>query len=630
MRQGWAQRPEGEQMKITRSVKFALATAASLGLAVSLLAPAQAAKNGTVYTYETNPLSGFNSSVVGFNLVTNSTAGYLRNSGFGYYDNKRNWIQNTTFGTYKVVSNKATDFQVQYTVKPGRLWSDGTPITGIDLLLTHVSTSRQYAKAAGLGDWDAKDVMAFNNANLSSSTYALFNAGDPLVSADQMSVTVRYKQKFPDWWLGGLSPSPVHAYMHMVEGKTSLQSVAANEAARDRFYAAYKAKTTSVLKEIGKIWSTGYNTPDVNAATTNPLLWVGNGGFMVVSAVKGSSTTFKANPRYNSGPAVSGDIENIVMKYIADGNPAIQALENGELSIYAGQQTVDGLAALRKIKGVTSVGGEGGTYEHVDLRSGAYYSGGTPYTGLFAGNGAKATDLRRAFLLCVPRQEIIDKLIAPVNPDIPVLRSVTVPTHVDPMYPKLIGANGSAYYVGPQASLNARGLALVKKHAPNALKNPLKVNFLVPGNNPRRAAQALLIKANLIKCGFDVQNDIVVNWSPELRNSKYDATFFGWAATSTAQGSIRANWRSDGSNNYSGSLGGSGLDANLDDVFSRPMSDTVKLGAFTKIEREIFGKAYTLPLYQHPAVLAYDSDIKNVKLSGLSPTSVWNYWEWKY
>ena len=617
-------------MKLSRGVKFALATTASLGLAVSLLAPAQAAKNGTVYTYETNPLSGFNSNVVGYNLVTNSVAGYLRSSGFGYYDNKRNWIQNTTFGTYKVVSNKSNDFRVQYTVKPGRLWSDGTPINGIDLLLTHVSTSREYAKAAGLGDWAAKDVMAFNNANLSSSTYALFNAGDPIVSPDQMSVTVRYKQKFPDWWLGGLSPNPVHAYVHIAEGKTSLQSVAANEAARDRFYEAYKNKTTSLLKEIGKIWSTAYNTPDVNASTTNPLLWVGNGGFTVVSAVKGASTTFKANPRYNSGPAVSGDIENIVMKYIADGNPAIQALENGELSIYSGQQTVDGFAALKKIKGINVSSGPGGTYEHVDLRTGPYYSGGTPYNGLFAGNGTKATDLRKAFLLCVPRAEIVEKLIAPIDPEIPVLRSVTVPTHIDSMYADLIKVNGSAYYVGSQDSLNKRGLALVKKHYPDALRNPLEVNFLVPGNNPRRAAQSLLIKANAAKCGFDVKNDVVVNWSPELRNSKYDATFFGWAATSTAQGTIRANWRSDGSNNYSGALGGAALDSYLDDVFSRPMNDKVKSGAFQKIERVIFDKAYTLPLFQHPAVLAYDSDLKGVKLNALNPTTVWNYWEWKY
>jgi peptide/nickel transport system substrate-binding protein len=412
--------------------------ALSIVLAASLASPAKAAKNGTVNLYETNPLSGFNGAVTGFNLVTNTTIGYLRSSGFGYYDNKRNWIQNTTFGSYKVVSNKATDFRVQYTVAPGRVWSDGTPITGIDLLLTHVIFSREYAKAAGLGDWAAKDVMAFNSAGISSSTYSQFVAGDPIVSSDEMSVTVRYKQKFPNWDLGGLGPNPVHAWLQVAEGKTSLQSASANEAARDRFYAAYKSKDTDVLKSIGKVWSTGFNITDVNAATTNPLLWVTNGGFNTVSAIKGQSVTLKANPRYNSGPKMSGDIENIVMKFVSDGNPAIQALENGEISIYAGQQTADGVAALKKLKGITTVGGEGGAYEHVDLRSGPYYSGGTPYNGLFSGNGTKATDLRKAFLLCVPRQEIITKLVTPVNPDLPPLRSVTVPTHVDPMYSKLL------------------------------------------------------------------------------------------------------------------------------------------------------------------------------------------------
>jgi peptide/nickel transport system substrate-binding protein len=428
-----------------------------------------------------------------------------------------------------------------------------------------------------------------------------------------------------------IGPRPSHAYVHIAEGKTALQTVAANEAARDRFYAAYKAKSTALLKDMGKVWSTSYNIQDVNASTTNPLLWVGNGAFTVVSAIKGQSTTLKANPRYNSGPAVSGDIQNIIQKYVADGNPVVQALANGEISLYAGQQTADGVAALKKISGVTTFGGLGGAYEHVDLRSGAYSgSGGTPYTGPFAGNGEKATQLRRAFLLCVPREEVVAKLVTPINPDIKPLRSVTVPSTVDPLYDRVVTANGSKYYEGTQESKNKRALAIVSKYQPNALTNPIKINFLVPGNNARRAAQALLIDANMGKCGFDTVMDTVVDWSPQLRNSKYDATFFAWAANSTAQGTIRANWRSDGSNNYSGAIGGSGLDANLDDVFSRPMSPSVLATAFIKIERTVFGNAYTLPMYQHPAVLAYDNDLKGVKLSALTPVKEWNFWEWKY
>ena len=121
------------------TLRTVLVGSLSILLAASILTPAKAAKNGTVIIHETNPLSGFNNAVVGYNLVTNGTIGALTGMGFGYYDNNRNWIQNTTFGTYKVVSNKATDFRVQYTVKPGRVWSDGTPITGIDLLLSHVN-----------------------------------------------------------------------------------------------------------------------------------------------------------------------------------------------------------------------------------------------------------------------------------------------------------------------------------------------------------------------------------------------------------------------------------------------------------------------------------------------------------
>lgn len=612
-----------------KTLRTVLVGSLSILLAASMLTPAKAAKNGTIVLYETNPLSCFNSAVIGCNLVTNSVIGALTGMGFGYYDDNRNWIQNTTFGTYKVVSNKATDFRVQYTVKPGRVWSDGTPITGIDLLLSHVIYSREYAKAAGIGNWDGDKKFDFNSQGISSSSYSLFVAGDPIVSADEMSVTFLYSKKFPDWWLSVIGPRPTHALVHLAEGKTGLQTVAANEAARDRFYAAYKAKSTALLKDMGKVWSTTA-AADVNAATTNPLLWVGNGPFTLVSAIKGQSTTLKANPRYNSGPAVSGDIQNIVQKYVADGNPAIQALANGEITIYAGQQTADGVAALKKLTGVKTEFAMNSTYEHVDLRSGPYFSGGTPYTGPFAGNGEKATQLRRAFLLCVPREEIVTKLVNTINPDVKPLRSVAVPSTIDPLYNRVITANGSAYYEGSQESKNKRALAIVKKYVPNALTNPIKINFLVPGNNARRAAQALLIDANMAKCGFDTVMDTVVDWSPQLRNSKYDATFFGWQATSTAQGTIRGNWRSDASNNYNGSNGGAALDANLDDVFSRPMSPSVLATAFIKIERTIFGNAYTLPMYQHPAVLAYDADLKGVKLSALSPVKEWNFWEWKY
>jgi len=47
-------------------------------------------------------------------------------------------------------------------------------------------------------------------------------------------------------------------------------------------------------------------------------------------------------------------------------------------------------------------------------------------------------------------------------------------------------------------------------------------------------------------------------------------------------------------------------------------------------ERIVNQNALTLAIFQHPAVTAYNSTLKNVKPAPLSPTLVWNYWEWTY
>ncbi len=618
-------------MKTKHTVRVAITALASLGLVAGILAPAQAAR-GTVIVHDTNPHSGFNNAVQGFNLATNATIRYLRFSDFNYYGQNRNLIQNTTLGTYRITSNKSTDFRYTMTVKPGRLWSDGTPITAEDLLLNHVICSREYAKAAGLGDYDKDKLpgMSFNAACLLSSSYTLFNAGEPILSSDKMSITFRFKQRFPDWDLGLPSLSPVHAYVHIANGKTSLQSVAANEAARDEFVKAYTAKDTKLLKAIGDIWSKSYNITTINPATTNPLLWVGNGGFNVVSATPGigGSVTFKANPRYNSGPAVTGSIDNVVIKYVTDGTPAIQALENGEITMYNGQPTGDGIAALKKLKGVTVLAGRGATYEHINPRVGTI-AGQAPYTGVFAGMSTRAIDLRRGFLLCVPRQEIIEKLVHVMNPDIELLNTATVMPN-DPRYKAITAANGSKFFTGSQTSLNNRATALVRKHVPDALTKPIKVNMLVPGANQRRADQAQLIKANLRKCGFDVALDTQVSWSPILIDSKYDVVFFGWQSTSTAQSGHRAIFHPSGSNNRTAADGGASMNASLDRIFGSVLSDKVLQTEFIKIDRKIFEYGFSLPIYQHPSFAAWDSDLKNVKPRDLGPTLVWNYWEWTY
>jgi peptide/nickel transport system substrate-binding protein len=612
-------------MKLTRGAKFALAVVASSALAVSLLTPAQAATRSTVVIHDTNSLTGFNSNTPDTNLTVNGAVGYLSGIGFNYYDDKKNVIQNKVFGSYKIVKNKSDDFRVQYTVNPGRLWSDGTPITGVDLLLSHITGSNKYSKDAGLGDPDSDSVPAFNS-NGYGGTYSDNIVGEPVLSADKMSVTLQYKKRIANWDLFGPGVNAVHTMVLMSEGKKALGTVAENNAARDRFLTAFTTKNTATLKAIGKVWSEAYTITQVDAST-NPLLFVGNGGFLVESAVTKSSVTLKVNPKYNSGPALSGGIDTVIYKFISDGTAAAQALANGEIDIYQGQATADAVAALKKLTNVTIKGGIQSCYEHWDTRVNAA-PGQPDYVGIFKGHGGKGADLRKAFLLSIPREEITEKLIRPINADAVVLGSTFLAPGQEG-YDRLVATNGSSFYAGNQDAKNAKALRLIKKHFPTASpSNPIKVKVLVPGNNSRRAAEFALAKANAIKAGIDLQGDVQASWSPKIQLSEYDAAFFAYCQTAVSQAGTNANFIIGGGNNRYGVA----LPA-LDTILNKlqfPLDNRSMVSLMIQAERIIHAEGLTVGVFQFPAVTAFNKELKGVKPAPLSPTLVWNYWDWSY
>ena len=617
-------------MKFNRSAKAALAVAAVTGLAIGVVAPAVAATRTTVVVVASNALTSLNPGTPDTNLVTNSDVAYLTGSGFTYYDDKKNLVRNTAFGTFKVIKNKSNDFRVQYTVNDGRLWSDGTPITGEDLLLSHVQSSSDYSKSAGLGDpTDSKIVPAFN-ANGYTGVYDGAIVGLPVLSADKMSLTLQFNKRIPDWELYGPGPSAVHALVLMAEGKTSLQSVAANVAARDRFVTAFYAKDTTALKKYGKVWSNDFNIKTVNSST-NPLLLVSNGGYLVDSAVADQSATMKLNPKYNSGPKTSG-IETIVYRFMSDGTAAAQALANKEIDVYQGQPTADAVAQLKKIPGVTVIGGTNACYEHVDLRQGPASGTTTSYNGPFAASsGQQGKDLRTAFLLAYPREEIVAKLIKPINSNAVLVNSLfTLPGTAG--YSKIVGPNGSSKYTaGSQEKRTAKALALVKRYFPGAKdgSGSVKVKLLWgQPSNQRRASEAALVKAALAKAGFDVTTTGTAGWSGKLNDNSFDAQFFAWCPSTVTQTGTNANFQSDGGNNFLG-YNNPAVDGILHSLEVK-MSDAQITAKYIQVERLLMADAVSLPIFAHPAATAVNSDLTGIKPAPLTPNLVWNYWEWHY
>jgi peptide/nickel transport system substrate-binding protein len=445
-----------------------------------------------------------------------------------------------------------------------------------------------------------------------------------------MSITVKYDTAIPDYALNGLNITlPVHALEELAAGKKSLGTAAENAAATAKFISDVNSKNTAALKLMGDVYTNGYNATTIDSST-NPLLLVNNGAYMLKS-VDSNAITMVASPTYNSGPALSGINTVVIKQGIADGSPSAQAIANGDADVYQGQPTADAVAQLKAIKTATVTTTSSLAFEHIELRVAS--SGTDTYSGPFAmSGGQKAADLRKAFLLAYPRQDIVDKLLKPVNPGTVVLGSV-INLPGNPQYAHTAALNGmAAFNAGTQASRTAQALALVKKWYPSAGKTtPVAVNLLwgSPGNT-RRTSEAALIIAAEAAVGFKVTAPATKGWGGKLTNTEYDAHFFIFDQTANPQDAQACGiFQSTGGSNYTG-INDPAIDKACVALQSKTLPATTITRLRVQIEQAVSKDAFFLGIFQNPEVTAYNSQLANVVAAPLSPSLFWNFWTWHF
>lgn len=618
--------------KLVRSLAVAVSAALTIaGLSVVAVSPANAAKS-TVTLLSTAPITSLNSGTSDGNTSYNALVGSLTGMGFTYYNADAKLVMNTKFGSMKIVKKAPKDFQIQYTVARGQEWSDGTPIDAVDLLLSHVVQADKYSIAAGLGNpADAKP--AFDSVSY-GSTYGQHVVGLPTLSADKMSLTVKFDKPLPDWELLAPGPTPVHTLALMADGKKGLQSAAANKAAKAKFLEDFTKKNTARLKKMGTIWSTGYDVTSVDSST-NKLLLVSNGGFIVSKFTAGSSMTFVRNPKYSSGPSMSktNPINTVVIKIIEDNTAAVQALRNGDIDVYYNTlPTAADKTSLSAMANVTVLTKTGGNYSHLDLRVDTANGETDAYTGPFAGNSQKAKDLRHAFLLATPRQQLVETVIKPVKADATTLDTQFTFQGTSEYKTITKGSGVAEYSAGTQADRTAKALALVQKYYPkaSATEPAVTINF-AHANTTLRNALAKLIAAEAKKAGFNVVDHASSDLfgTGDNKSAKYDVTMYGFGLNSISQANSTEIYKSDGGNNVWG-WNNSALDAimkSLQGDILTPAQVTAKRLAADKI---VISNYWGLPLYANPTITAYNKALKNVKPAPIGNNITWNFFEWHY
>jgi len=556
------------------------------------------------------PFRSMNTLTANGNAVANSIVTYMMNDNFGYYDDALE-IQDGQLGSVEQVSEDP--LKVKYTFADSAQWSDGTPVDAADLVLQWAASSSNFNTVESNNDDEGnvnenpEGTVYFDSSSIGPKLIEEF----PEVSEDGKEVTVTYSKPFADWRTTlGLGADGVGVPAHIV-AKKALGTEDAAEA-KQGILDAIENEDAEALSKISNTWNTAF---DFTSLPDDPDLLVHNGPYKMTAFEEGQYLTLEVDENY-SGP-IEPQVQTVTFRYNEDPMAMVQAIENGEVDITQPQATADVLQAAEGIEGVTVDTGDGATYEHVDL---TFNNNGPFDPATYDGDEEKAKKVRQAFLMTIPREQIVETIIKPLNEEA-VVRSSLYQVPGSPMYDTVVEGNGSDMY---PAAADVEGAKALLEEA--GVEAP-EVRFLYGASNQRRAQQFQLIKESAEEAGFTVIEDGDDNWGTRLGDGTYDASLFGWQSEGTGVSDADPNWRSGAQNNYGG-YSNDELDGMLDELLSE--TDEAAQGEkVAEIEKTLLEDGFGVPIFQHPELLIYRDRVQGASSTTVSPTMFWNYWEWQ-
>lgn len=545
---------------------------------------------GTITVAEVNELTSFNPNTPQGNLDMNTKlTGYTR-SGFFYLDDKLNLIPDPSFGTIEKTSDDP--LTVKYTLADTAMWSDGTPVTADDMMLAWAIQSGYYNDST----YDDED-------NLVSGTTYFDYAGDttglgltdlPEIGDDNMSMTLTYSEPYADWSLVG----PIDAPAHVVAEKAGvdIEDVMAAMKSTPRGDADNPAEPNADLKAFADFWNTGF---DATSLPSDKSLYLSSAGMMLDSWTPKQSITLVKNPDYKGD--LKPQVDKIVIRFIGDAQAQVTALQNGEVDLINPQSSADTIKTLEGLSNVTTLTGNQFSYDHLDI------SFNTPVF--------KDADVRKAFLMTIPRQQILDAIVTPQNPDATLDDSQLFFPGTD-AYDKSIKVNGSDAY----STVDIDGAkALLKGATP-------EVRLLYNTKNPNRVNAFQIIQVSAEKAGFKVIDAGAENWGSLLGSGTYDASIFGWISSGVGVAGVPQIFSTKGGGNYSGYSNAEvdTLATKLQVTLDKADQDDMQI----KIDTLLWADGYGVPLFVAPGVMAYNNNVSGVVYYPGQAGIGWNYWEW--
>ena len=500
-------------------------------------------------------------------------------SSFWYFGTDGSIIPNKDFGTYEKTSDDP--LTVKYTISDDAKWSDGTPVTAGDFIF-HWAANNDTVKAEG------SETPLFDSISFEQGKYI---PEAPEGEADGKEFTVTYPEPYADWEILISTALPAH--------------IVAKEAGMsfEELVTAAKEKDVEALTPAAEFWNDGWDfspgeLPDASLVPSMGPYKFKDGGWQA-----GQSITLEANPEYWGTPPAT---KELVLRF-ADPKTHVQALQNGDLDVIEPQATVDTLQQLEGLgEDVNVQTGDQLTWEHVDYNRGE----GSVF--------ADSPELREAFALCLPRQQIVDNLIKPIYADAQVMNL----REVFPFQDKYQEVVDEAYPKEMDEPNIEKAKELVEK---SGVSKPT-VRLGYQAGNQRRTETVALIKSSCDQAGFDVQDaNSPVFFKEVMPAGDYDAALYAWAGS--GQKASGANiYQSDGAQNQQ-SYNNPEVDAAWDKL-ATSLDENEQLEQTKTIEKLLWEDFQAIPLYAHPGLVGHKADVANVRDTAAQSGALWNVEQW--
>ena len=460
-----------------------------------------------------------------------------------------------------------------YEINPDAVWSDGTPITADDFAFTWKAN-----RSADPADGGCASVLSTNGyANIAS----VEGSGD-----DNKTVTVTYAEPYSDWQ--SLFSTFLPAHLMDSEDPTALCDTITNgfpiaEGVIDDISAGpFQVKRENI--DVGS---------QIVVLTPNPEWW--------------------------GEPA---ELAQLIIQNIGnDPTTTVQGLSNGELGVVYPQPQLDLIDQLDGLApNVENQITFGLPFEHVDFNTSDPLLSSLP--------------VRQAFAMALDRQEIVDQTVGQFSSDAQVLDNRLYvnnqPEYVDNAPEEYKEQNVDQ----ARALLEGDGWVAGSDGIYAKGGQRLAIQIDTTANNPLRQTTIEVMIPQLAEAGieatFNANPDIFAGADKptSLEAGGFQAALFAWVSTPfvSSNQSIYYSPENGLGQNYS-RIGTPEIDDLLSQMVSEPDPDAAADLA-NQVDTALWAQMATLPLFQKPTVIAYQSTITGVEDNSSQAGPLWNSETW--